>query len=237
MLRVTNIDATEFNPNSKIVVEGVESHLVTLNFIVIANTKVNCTIIWNDRNEVDNFGMQLSPLTVNASKVFGVGSYVIKIICCDNVYPVQNKKEFFVNVSVTGNKNISIRKVDYVSGPILPKDSGNPSAEQWLFHGSSNLDVLASSVKSVLRTSVGERVMEPEFGTELTKYIFDPVISSVSSVILEEIVSALSRWEPRVSVVGIDAKRENNNRSILFSLDLVSKLDGSKFKTSISVSN
>lgn len=65
---------------------------------------------------------------------------------------------------------------------------------------------IEESISQILRTSIGERVIENYFGSSVSYHIFDPTDDSSYSLIKHEIVEALTRLEPRIEVEtsGID---------------------------------
>jgi phage baseplate assembly protein W len=54
------------------------------------------------------------------------------------------------------------------------------------------------SICIILRTRPGERLMRPDFGCGLDRYLFEPNNTSTLRLIQEEIKQALARWEPRI---------------------------------------
>jgi uncharacterized protein len=50
----------------------------------------------------------------------------------------------------------------------------------------------------ILRTKPGERVLLPEFGCGLDRYLFEPNSIGTLRLIQEEVKRALGRWEPRI---------------------------------------
>ncbi len=56
------------------------------------------------------------------------------------------------------------------------------------------------SICIILCTSPGERVMQPDFGCGLERFLFEPNSLSTLRLIQEEVKRALARWEPRVSL-------------------------------------
>lgn len=63
------------------------------------------------------------------------------------------------------------------------------------------------SIRVILMTETRERIMLPEFGGGLGRYLFEPNTVSTRSQIRERILKALERWEPRIAVesVTVDA--------------------------------
>jgi len=56
------------------------------------------------------------------------------------------------------------------------------------------------SICIILRTRPGERLMEPDFGCGLERFLFEPNSLATLRLIQEEVKRALGRWEPRVSL-------------------------------------
>ena len=61
-------------------------------------------------------------------------------------------------------------------------------------------DDIESSIKMILLTAKGERVMRPEFGSSLNDYMFSPNSKSPHALVAHEIRNALEMWEPRVDM-------------------------------------
>ena len=61
--------------------------------------------------------------------------------------------------------------------------------------------LIEESIKQILFTYPGERIMEPEFGCRLKDFVFENVEElSIQNVIKYVIETALNRWEPRITV-------------------------------------
>lgn len=73
-----------------------------------------------------------------------------------------------------------------------------------------------SSIIIILSTFVGERTMQPEFGCNLNKLIFEPLDSSFATFITDQIRTALLYFEPRVTLddVTYDADEVNGRVDI-----------------------
>jgi len=65
---------------------------------------------------------------------------------------------------------------------------------------------IAQSIEVILTTPKGSKIFEPEFGSELHKFI-DNVSPSVIPQIVAEVWKALQRWEPRIRLINVDVKR------------------------------
>ncbi|WP_184830115.1 GPW/gp25 family protein [Jiangella mangrovi] len=59
---------------------------------------------------------------------------------------------------------------------------------------------LDRSIRVILLTAPGERVMRPHFGCRIWELMFEPVTPNLVGLIAEAVREAIARWEPRVEV-------------------------------------
>jgi phage baseplate assembly protein W len=74
-------------------------------------------------------------------------------------------------------------------------------------------DKIVQSISLLLRTAVGSRVMRPDFGAGVDRYVFDTRSDTTCFRLAYEVRQALLRWEPRVltdSVEAVPAGDEDN---------------------------
>ena len=70
-------------------------------------------------------------------------------------------------------------------------------------HTSTGLDVIKADLMMLILTNPGERIMLPTFGTALRSYFFEPNDTTVFAEIEKVISTAISTWEPRITVENI----------------------------------
>ena len=70
------------------------------------------------------------------------------------------------------------------------------------------VDQIKSDLLILLLTQPGERVMLPEFGTPLRKFMFEPNDSVVNEKVREAIANSISQWEPRIAIQDIEVVNE-----------------------------
>ncbi len=56
------------------------------------------------------------------------------------------------------------------------------------------------SMRVVLLTAPGERVMRPAFGCRIWELLFEPITPNLVGLVRQAVRDALARWEPRVEV-------------------------------------
>lgn len=93
------------------------------------------------------------------------------------------------------------------------------------FRTQEGVDQVKSDLLVLLLTEPGERVMLPEFGTSLKKFLFEQNDSVVYQQVREEIARAISTWEPRIAVQDIYVGSGRDNFSSLNSQDNKENLD------------
>ncbi len=81
-------------------------------------------------------------------------------------------------------------------------------------------DNIERSVRIILSTAKGERVMRPEFGCEIHDQVFSSLSPATLNRIEESVRSALVRWEPRIDVEEVDATPDTGNpNKVLVEID------------------
>jgi phage baseplate assembly protein W len=67
------------------------------------------------------------------------------------------------------------------------------------------------SIRVLLLTEPGERLMREDFGCGLRRFLFEPNTITTRELIRRQIAQAIGRWEPRVAVeeVSVESDAEN----------------------------
>ena len=76
------------------------------------------------------------------------------------------------------------------------------------------LDQIKSDLLVLLLTHPGERVMLPGFGTPLKDLLFDQNDINTVQKTTQMIASAITAWEPRITVTQIDVRNSANESSL-----------------------
>lgn len=67
----------------------------------------------------------------------------------------------------------------------------------------AGMDRIRQSIEQILDTEPGERIMLPEFGCGLRRYLMEPNTLTTRTAIAKDIETALARWEPRIQVTAV----------------------------------
>ncbi len=68
---------------------------------------------------------------------------------------------------------------------------------------SADTENIKESVRIILGTSKGERVMRPDLGCGINELVFEVINTTTISRITFHIKEALRKWEPRIEVVDV----------------------------------
>ncbi|HZP82992.1 MAG TPA: GPW/gp25 family protein [Chthonomonadaceae bacterium] len=71
------------------------------------------------------------------------------------------------------------------------------------------------AIRIILLTHCGERVMRPEFGSELFRLQFLPLDAGTAGLARRYVQEALARWEPRIEVLAVQAVPDTKHESRL----------------------
>lgn len=197
--------------------------------------RVTAQLDWGDGSPVEELGTVEpatpdSPLVATVSRLFPAGVYNLKLRASNLRSPAPDRVLKVLTVSVE-SREMSPSADPVVTGPILPKDDGTPNKDQWLFDTGDDTAVLVSSVKMLLVTSPGDRVMMPAYGVNLKPAVFELDPFAAELLAREEISRAFSIWEPRVALVSVRISKLNRT-SVVLELVLQSKLSRQNFTVS-----
>lgn len=70
---------------------------------------------------------------------------------------------------------------------------------------------IEQSLHILLRTSIGERVMQPEYGCNLTDFQFDPTNSALLGFLKDMVFNAILYYEPRIKVERLEVVADGDD--------------------------
>lgn len=82
------------------------------------------------------------------------------------------------------------------SFPVVPGTNGSIALSAGYFD-------IDEAITLILGTSIGERVMRPNFGCRIHELVFDPVNGETLGLAKRYVAEALGWWEPRIDVLAI----------------------------------
>lgn len=70
---------------------------------------------------------------------------------------------------------------------------------------------IAESLGIIIRTMQGERIMRPDFGGNLNNYVFALTDTTTLNLLQNDLLKAITTWEPRVEAVEVQVKTDPAN--------------------------
>lgn len=75
------------------------------------------------------------------------------------------------------------------------------------------IDDIEESIRIIIGTAPGERVMRPDFGCRIHELVFAPSITETLGAAVRFVEEALGWWEPRIDVMSIEAVVDPNDHA------------------------
>lgn len=75
----------------------------------------------------------------------------------------------------------------------------------------SGVDVINQSIRLILGTRIGERFNNNEFGSNINDLIFEPNDMILKDLLYYSIVTALQRWEKRITIIDVTFDEQNES--------------------------
>jgi|TARA_S200002703_G_scaffold118139_1_gene103772 phage baseplate assembly protein W len=111
--------------------------------------------------------------------------------------PISTKVTQYGTVASTDLQKATVLKSPKLTGLNYPIPT---DAKNGYFSKSTNLALIKSSLKSLLKTERGERFMRPDYGCDLRKFLMEPLDEATFALIKEEVSTAISRYLDSVSL-------------------------------------
>jgi len=131
------------------------------------------------------------------------------------------------SINFTGLQATPTRK--YLYKDIALDFEENDTGSKQTLHGTKqiidieeSLDELAikNSITNLFNTIPGEKLLNPEFGVSLRRFLFDPLSKDVAEMIGESILDGVTRYEPRVRIESVEVLMDETRQEYVVSLIL-----------------
>ena len=77
---------------------------------------------------------------------------------------------------------------------------------------------LQEDIKFLLTQERGKFYPDPEFGSEIQKYLFEPLTPNLGKRMQDEIRDLIEKYYPQISLVGIDINLDTENNGVYISI-------------------
>lgn len=98
-----------------------------------------------------------------------------------------------------------------------------------------NENAVVRSIRNLLMTDRGERLYQPNLGTDLRKMLFEPIDSATAQMISVFVQQTITNYEPRAKIISLDViPEEENNRYIVgLTVIVINKQDPISFNITL----
>ena len=79
---------------------------------------------------------------------------------------------------------------------------------------STTIEAVKNNIRNIINTNQGERIMQPQLGINLRKYLFEQFSDEVVFSIQNDIVDTFKRWLPFVEIQDLQVNMSNRDDSI-----------------------
>lgn len=88
---------------------------------------------------------------------------------------------------------------------------------------------IKNALVNLFNTTPGEKVLNPEFGLNLKRYLFEPLTDLTARIIGETIYEGISKYEPRVRIINIGVVKDIDNQQFDITISIaIPKLSNRK---------
>ena len=94
-------------------------------------------------------------------------------------------------------------------------------------------DQIKSNLINLLLTNIGERPMNPRFGTNLRKFLFEGITDANNETIIDHISYSISVNIPQINVLSITINPDEDHNLIELNIDYVLKISQTPDKVTL----
>ena len=89
---------------------------------------------------------------------------------------------------------------------------------------SRDASAIKQAIVNLLLTNKGERLMNPDYGSDIRRYLFEPLDYGTANQIKGNIRDTIERFEPRISVLRISCSPNYNDNG--FDVEMTYRIQG-----------
>ena len=82
----------------------------------------------------------------------------------------------------------------------------------------TNDNAVINSIKNIVFTNKGERLYNPDFGTNVYKLLFENFSKFTSDTLRTDIITAIENYEPRAKINNVYVEQDIDNHGIVITL-------------------
>ena len=117
---------------------------------------------------------------------------------------------------------MTLSRAAFGQGLALPMQPGDEGALPL----ADGPEKVRQAIAIILDTEPGERLMRPQFGCGLRRYLMQPNTAATRAAMQREIQTALAAWEPRIKLDRVDVLPGDDAALVLVQIDYQHLRDG-----------
>jgi phage baseplate assembly protein W len=83
-----------------------------------------------------------------------------------------------------------------------------------------DVPLIFDSVRQIVETYQGERLLEPEFGSRVRELIFEPISTLFEQKVYSYLTAAVQKYEPRARITAVEFRYADNSVFIIYTMDV-----------------
>jgi len=83
-----------------------------------------------------------------------------------------------------------------------------------------DVEAIKNSITNAFLTTPGDKILNPTFGIDLRRFLFEPVDDFISEIIKDDIKVKLPRMEPRIELKNVTVVGDEDNQQYNISLEI-----------------
>jgi phage baseplate assembly protein W len=92
----------------------------------------------------------------------------------------------------------------------------------------STKDQIKSNLINLLLTYKGERILNPEFGADLPRILFEPINENTSQRIQDQIISSTQLYIPEITLTNIEINPDTDKNTIYVAISYIINISGTQ---------
>lgn len=99
----------------------------------------------------------------------------------------------------------------------------------------TNTNAVVESLHNLILTNPGERLMNPTYGVNLSKYLFEPCETYVAGLIVDDLYNAISKHEPRCQNVEVIVEPYPDDNTFIITISFETNLDPNRLQVQVTL--
>lgn len=134
----------------------------------------------------------------------------------EQIPPRQKQQDSIANIRVPN----PFRRTDVPSlyrGPGLPPSSSGAIEPP----ERTDVELIFDSIRTIVMTVQGERLLEPEFGSRVRELVFEPIDAVFETKVYEYLTRAVRQFENRCKIIAVNFDYTDNEARVTYTLEMI----------------